>query len=41
MTEYIDKDDVFIAGDEAYLDYQTAKLYISAAYVAPRGEYNG
>ena len=38
MAEYIDKDAVFIAGDEAYLDYsvmQTARLNISAAYVVP------
>lgn len=35
MAEYIDRDEVFIAGDEAYLDYsvvQTATLNISAAY---------
>ena len=38
MAEYIDRDDVFIAGDEAYLDYQTATLYISVTYVAPKGE---
>lgn len=38
MAEYIDRDDVFLVGDEAYLDYsvvQTATLTISAAYVAP------
>ena len=41
MPEYIDIDDVFIVGEEAYLDHsvvQTATLNISAAYVTPKGE---